>query len=113
MKAVVVCSLFNSYAFPSLKELNLNGDIDRGTEMTLFQFGDTFFPLMCKLKKVTLRINIVAARIYADPTQDQFCELVEIERQRRDWKQLDVNVVKNFPRLWYELHGLLDKTTRT
>lgn len=112
MKAVVVCSLFNFNAFPSLKEINLNGNIDRGTEMTLFEFGDTFLPLMHKLKKVTLHINIVAARIYADPTQNQFRKFIEIERQRREWKQLDVNVVRSFPRLWYELHGLLDKTTK-
>lgn len=87
MKAIDACSLFNSSAFPSLKEMKLTGDIDRGTETTLLKVGESFFPLIYKLRKVTLHLNICGARMVTDPTQDEFWELIEIERERGNWEQ--------------------------
>ena len=113
MKATDVCFLFKSNVFPSLQQMKLTGDVDRGAEMTLLQFSENFFPLLHKLEKVTLNHNISAARMFADPTQDLFREFIEIERERAHWEQLQVDAVKEFPRLWYYLSGLKDKRMKT
>lgn len=109
MKAIDVCCLFNSNLFPSLRKIILDGDINRGTEMTLFEFSKTFFSLLAKFNKVTLTISISAYRMYADPTQDKFRELVDIESKDKSWKKLKFTIGSEFPRLWYDLEGLREK----